>query len=45
MPNKCSDDELPWNRIADNALDTKYPYGNVCSVEYINCKTFSKLNN
>ena len=27
MPNKCSDDELPWQREADNKLDTKYPYG------------------
>lgn len=27
MPNKCSDDDLPWNREAENKLDTKYPYG------------------
>ena len=27
MPNGCSDDELPWRRIADHVLDTKYPYG------------------
>ncbi|CAD5124643.1 DgyrCDS12911 [Dimorphilus gyrociliatus] len=27
MPNRCSDDELPWNRIAEDTLDTKYPYG------------------
>lgn len=27
MPNRCSDDELPWNRKAENPLDTKYPYG------------------
>ena len=27
MPNKCSDDVLPWNREAKNKLDTKYPYG------------------
>ena len=27
MPNGCSDDELPWNREAENRLDTKYPYG------------------
>ena len=27
MPNRCSDDELPWQREADNKLDTKYPYG------------------
>ncbi|XP_077887146.1 deoxycytidylate deaminase isoform X2 [Ictidomys tridecemlineatus] len=27
MPNGCSDDLLPWRRIADNKLDTKYPYG------------------
>ncbi|XP_076344904.1 deoxycytidylate deaminase isoform X2 [Tachypleus tridentatus] len=31
MPNGCSDDELPWNREADNILDTKYPY--VCHAE------------
>ena len=29
MPNKCSDDSLPWNREAENKLDTKYPYGMV----------------
>ena len=27
MPNKCSDDKLPWERDAPNRLDTKYPYG------------------
>ncbi|XP_055061013.2 deoxycytidylate deaminase isoform X2 [Misgurnus anguillicaudatus] len=27
MPNGCDDDLLPWSRIADNKLDTKYPYG------------------
>ncbi len=27
MPNGCSDDELPWEREADDRLDTKYPYG------------------
>ena len=27
MPNGCSDDDLPWARIADDKLDTKYPYG------------------
>ncbi|EDO37210.1 predicted protein [Nematostella vectensis] len=31
MPNGCSDDELPWNRHADDELDTKYPY--VCHAE------------
>ncbi|XP_013785045.1 deoxycytidylate deaminase-like isoform X1 [Limulus polyphemus] len=31
MPNGCSDDDLPWNREADNILDTKYPY--VCHAE------------
>ena len=27
MPNGCSDDQLPWARVADDKLDTKYPYG------------------
>ena len=27
MPNRCSDDDLPWQREADDKLDTKYPYG------------------
>ena len=27
MPNGCSDDELPWQRTAEDPLDTKYPYG------------------
>lgn len=31
MPLGCSDDELPWARHADTALDTKYPY--VCHAE------------
>jgi hypothetical protein len=26
-----SDDELPWDRVADDELDTKYPY--VCHAE------------
>ena len=25
FPRGCSDDELPWARIADDELDTKYP--------------------
>ncbi|KXJ10990.1 deoxycytidylate deaminase [Exaiptasia diaphana] len=31
MPNGCSDDLLPWNREANDELDTKYPY--VCHAE------------
>ena len=31
MPNKCSDDELPWQREAPDKLDTKYPYGKTFS--------------
>jgi len=31
MPNRCSDDELPWKREAEDRLDTKYPY--VCHAE------------
>ncbi|KAK2183049.1 hypothetical protein NP493_325g00010 [Ridgeia piscesae] len=31
MPIGCSDDELPWQRTAENRLDTKYPY--VCHAE------------
>ena len=27
MPNNCSDDELPWQREAEDRLDTKYLYG------------------
>ena len=34
MPIGCSDDELPWQRTAENRLDTKYPYGNIT----YNCK-------
>ena len=30
-PRGCSDDELPWDREAENELDTKYPY--VCHAE------------
>jgi len=30
MPNRCSDDELPWKREAEDRLDTKYPYGKYC---------------
>lgn len=25
FPMGCSDDELPWARVADDELDTKYP--------------------
>ncbi|MCM1316283.1 MAG: dCMP deaminase family protein [Alistipes senegalensis] len=31
MPTGCDDDEMPWERQADSALDTKYPY--VCHAE------------
>ena len=31
MPRGCSDDEMPWERSADNPLHTKYPY--VCHAE------------
>jgi len=31
FPTGCSDDDLPWDRVADNELDTKYPY--VCHAE------------
>ena len=31
MPTGCDDDEMPWERSADNALDTKYPF--VCHAE------------
>lgn len=31
FPKGCSDDELPWDRVADDELDTKYPY--VCHAE------------
>ena len=29
MPIGCSDDDLPWQRTAEDILDTKYPYGEV----------------
>ncbi len=35
MPNGCSDDELPWQRSADNMLDTKYPYGKLLCWHFI----------
>lgn len=31
MPNGCCDDDMPWERSADNPLDTKYPF--VCHAE------------
>jgi dCMP deaminase len=31
FPRGCSDDEFPWERIADNTNDTKYPF--VCHAE------------
>lgn len=31
FPRGCSDDEYPWERSADNANDTKYPF--VCHAE------------
>jgi len=31
MPAGCSDDEMPWDRVADDPLDTKYLY--VCHAE------------
>lgn len=35
MPLGCSDDELPWDRVADDALDTKYPYGQYSGKIYL----------
>ncbi|MDE6679368.1 MAG: dCMP deaminase family protein [Ruminococcus sp.] len=31
MPRGCNDDEMPWEREGDSALDTKYPF--VCHAE------------
>lgn len=31
MPTGCDDDDMPWERSAENPLDTKYPY--VCHAE------------
>ncbi len=31
MPTGCCDDEMPWERSAESALDTKYPF--VCHAE------------
>jgi len=31
MPTGCNDDEMPWERSAENSLDTKYPF--VCHAE------------
>lgn len=31
MPNGCSDDLLPWNRVAEDPLDTKYFHGSISS--------------
>ena len=31
MPTGCADDDMPWERSADSALDTKYPF--VCHAE------------
>lgn len=31
MPTGCVDDEMPWEREGDSALDTKYPF--VCHAE------------
>merc|ERR1712127_285914 len=31
MPTGCNDNDLPWNKTAENPLDTKYPY--VCHAE------------
>ena len=31
MPTGCNDDEMPWERTGDSALDTKYPF--VCHAE------------
>lgn len=31
FPRGCSDDELPWDRVAESPINTKYPY--VCHAE------------
>lgn len=31
MPTGCNDDDMPWERESENALETKYPY--VCHAE------------
>ena len=38
MPNGCSDDELPWDREAEDKLNTKYPYGEL-SFFYLACSS------
>ncbi len=36
MPNKCSDDQLPWSRTNQDRLKTKYPYGEL-NISKDNC--------
>lgn len=31
MPRGCDDNKMPWGKVADDVLDTKYPY--VCHAE------------
>ena len=39
FPRGCSDDELPWNREAEDELDTKYPVSNVIFGHLALCRT------
>ncbi len=40
MPNGCSDDKLPWKRVAKDRLDTKYPYGEKTNISEWNFDQF-----
>lgn len=42
MPIGCCDDDMPWERTADSALDTKYPF--VCHAE-LNAILNSNISN
>jgi len=35
MPNRCSDDEMPWGREGDDILDTKQLYGKGNTSSYL----------
>lgn len=35
FPKGCSDDDLPWDREADNELDTKYPVSLLFHIHFL----------
>ena len=41
MPTGCSDDDLPWSRVGESYVNTKYAFGKISSFSILFLRIFS----